>query len=56
MFVKRVEPDLLIQGAILAAATAFEAKLAEKEREYRATIATMPKVIETERRIIQEMF
>lgn len=56
MFVKRVEPDLLIQGAILAAATSFEAKLAEKEREYRATIATMPKVIETERRIEQEMF
>jgi predicted phage-related endonuclease len=56
MFVKRVEPDPLIQGAILAAATAFEAKLADKEREYRATIATMPKVINTERRIEQEMF
>lgn len=56
MFVKRVEPDPLMQGAILAAATAFEAKLADKEREYRATLATMPKVIETERRIEQEMF
>ncbi|MBX4389892.1 hypothetical protein K4H03_27830, partial [Mycobacterium tuberculosis] len=33
MFVKRVEPDLLMQGAILAAATAFEAKVAEQERE-----------------------
>lgn len=55
MFVKRVEPDPMIQGAILAAATAFEAKLAEKEREYRATIATMPKVIETERRVYEEM-
>lgn len=50
MFVKRVEPDLLIQGAILAAATAFEAKLADKLREYRGTLASMPKVIETERR------
>lgn len=56
MFVKRVEPDPLIQGAIVAAATAFELKLAEKEREYRATLTTMPKVIETERRIEQEMF
>lgn len=56
MFVKRVEPDLLIQGAIVSAATAFEARLAEKEREYRATLATMPKLIETERRIEQEMY
>lgn len=56
MFVKRVEPDPLIQGAIVAAATGFEAKIAAKEREYRATLATMPKVIETERRIEQEMF
>lgn len=56
MFVKRVEADPLIQGAILAAATSFEAKLSEKEREYRATIANMKKVIETERRVEQEMF
>ena len=55
MFVKRVEPDLLMQGAILAAATAFEAKVAEQEREYRATLATMSKVIETERREVEEM-
>ncbi|WP_235037475.1 MULTISPECIES: lambda exonuclease family protein [unclassified Novosphingobium] len=50
MFVKRVEADPLIQGAILAACTAFEARLAEKEREYRATLVAMPKVIDTERR------
>ena len=56
MFVKRVEADPLIQGAIMAAATAFEAKLADKEREYRATLAGMRKVIETERRTEQEMF
>ncbi len=56
MFVKRVEPDPLVQGAILAAATSFEAKLAEKEREYRATLINMPKVIETERRIECEMY
>jgi len=56
MFVKRVETDPLIQGAILAATTAFEQRLAAVEREYRATIANMPKVIETERRIEQEMY
>jgi hypothetical protein len=56
MFVKRVEPDPLIQGAILAAATAFEARLADKEREYRASLASMPKLIPTERRVEQEMF
>lgn len=50
MFVKRVEADPSIQGAIVAAATEFEAKIAEKEREYRATLAGMRKVIETERR------
>lgn len=55
MFVKRVEPDLLMQGAILAAATAFETRLAEKEREYRATLVGMPKLIETERRALEEM-
>lgn len=55
MFVKRVEPDLLVQGAIVAAATNFEAKVAAKEREYRATLAGMRKVIETERREEQEI-
>lgn len=56
MFVKRVEPDPLIQGAIVAAATAFELKLAEKEREYRASLLAMPKLIETERKVEQEMY
>lgn len=55
MFVKRVEPDLLVQGAIVAAATNFEAKVAAKEREYRATLAGMRKVIETERREVEEI-
>lgn len=55
MFVKRVEPDPLVQGAIVAAATNFEAKIAAKEREYRATITRMAKVIETERRDEGEM-
>lgn len=56
LFVARVEPDPEIQEAIIAAATAFEVRLAEKEREYRATLATMPKLIPTERRIEQEMY
>lgn len=55
MFIKRVEPDPLIQGAIIAAATNFEARIAEKEREYRATLAGMRKVIETERRQEEEI-
>lgn len=50
MFVKRVEPDPEMQTAIVAAATAFEARLTTMERQYRATLATMAKVIETERR------
>lgn len=55
VFVKRVEPDLLMQGAILAAATAFEAKLTEKAKAYHRTINCMDKVIETERREAEEM-
>ena len=50
-----VEADPLIQGAIVAAATNFELKLAEKEWEYRETLAGMAKVIPTERRVEQEM-
>lgn len=56
MFVKRVEPDPVMQAAIEAAAIDFEARVAAKERDYRATIAGMSKVIETERRVEQEMF
>ena len=55
MFVKRVEPIPEMQEAILAAACAFEARIAEKLSEYRATLAAT-KMIETERRIEQEMF
>jgi hypothetical protein len=55
VFVKRVEPDPDIQEAIIAAAAAFEARVAEIEQQYRNTLATMPKVIPTERRLEQEM-
>lgn len=56
MFKKRVEPDPIMQAAIIAAAIAFEARIAEKWCDYRATLAAMPKVIHTERRIEQEMY
>lgn len=55
MFVKRVEPIPEFQEAIIAAACAFEAKVAEKMLEYRATLAAM-KLIPTERRIEAEMY
>lgn len=56
MFVKRVFPDPVIQDAIVQAATAFEARIDERARDYHATLASMPVVIPTERRIDQEMF
>lgn len=55
MFVKRVEPDLKVQAAIIEAAIAFEQRVAEKEREYFATLAAMPKLIPTERREAMEI-
>ena len=55
VFVKRVEPDPVIQDAIVAAAVAFEARVAEIIAEYHATLATMPKLIPTERREEQEI-
>jgi len=55
VFIKRVEPDAEMQEAIVAAAHAFEMKLIEKEQQYRATIAGMSKVIETERRESMEL-
>lgn len=54
MFVKRVLPDLELQDAIIAAATAFETRIAEITQEYHATLATM-KLIPTERREIEEI-
>ena len=56
VFVKRVEPDPIIQEAIIAATTGFEQRVAEIVREYHGTLAGMPKVIKTERRVDQEMY
>jgi predicted phage-related endonuclease len=55
MFVKRVEPDPEVQAAIVAAATAFEERVADIEQEYRSTLAAMPKLIPTERREAEEI-
>lgn len=55
MFIKRIEPDSEIQDAIIAAATSFEERVADCVQSYRSTLASMPKVIETERRNELEM-
>ena len=55
MFVKRVYPDPAFHNAIVAAAVAFEDKVQDVMREYRGTLTTLPKLIETERRVEQEM-
>mgnify|MGYP000458434182 CR=1 FL=1 len=52
----RVFPDTKMMGAIVEAAAAFEDLLADRLRDYSAALEDMPKVIETERRIEQEMF
>lgn len=56
MYVKRVEACPDTQAAIVQAATAFEVRVAEIEQEYRASLATQPKLIPTERRVDQEMY
>ena len=51
----RVEPDPKIQDAIIAAATAFEQKLAEKMAKYDAVLASGARLVETVRKIHEEM-
>jgi predicted phage-related endonuclease len=55
VYVKRVEPDPDVQEAIIAAATAFEARVAEVVQQYHSTLAAMPKLIPTERRFEQDI-
>lgn len=55
VYVKRVEPDPEIQEAIVAAAISFEARVAEVVQQYHYTLANMPKLIPTERRIEQDI-
>jgi len=56
MMTVRVFPDVVIQSAIVEAATAFETRLADKWDQYRVAMASKARLIPTKRRIIQEMF
>lgn len=51
----RVFPDAKVQDAILATATAFEEALQEKEKKYRAVLASKARLMPTERKIHLEM-
>lgn len=52
----RVFPHPEIQAAILAAATAFEERIAVARAKYDAILASKARLIPTERKIAQEMF
>lgn len=52
----RIYPDPVVQNAIIAAATAFEAKLAEQLAAFHAAMGSKARLIQTERRTTQEMF
>jgi YqaJ-like recombinase protein len=52
----RVFPNAEIQAAIIAAATAFEARVCERVAEYRARLKTKARLIPTERKVVQEMY
>jgi len=51
----RVYPNAEIQDAIIAAATVFEMKLAEKMEKYRAALKSPARLIPTERRVEMEI-
>lgn len=51
----RVYPDEKIQTAIVDAATAFEKRLNDAHEKYKATLSGGARLIQTERKIIQEM-
>lgn len=55
MVVIRIYPDEKVQAAIVEAAVAFEARLAECQEQYAAALANN-RMIPTERRVAQEMF
>jgi predicted phage-related endonuclease len=56
MFTKRVFADAKVHDAIIAAATAFEARIVEKRAAYQNMLRSDARLIPTERRIVQEMF
>lgn len=51
----RVEPDPIVQDAIIAAATAFEDRIAQRKAEYMGALKSS-RLVPTERKIIQEMY
>ena len=55
MFVKRVWPCPEIQQAIIAAASAFEQRLAAAQARYAEWLARQPVIINTERTIEKEI-
>lgn len=52
----RVFPDKVVQDAIIAAATAFENRMAVKWEEFKAAMNSTARLVPTQRRIIQEMY
>ena len=52
----RVFPDAKVQEAILNAATGFETRLSDKLATYNAILKSKARLINTERKIYQEMF
>ena len=56
MFVKRVLPDAVIQDAIIAAVCAFEDRLQLALSRYQSALQAMPVLINTERKIEEEMY
>ena len=52
----RVFPDAKIQAAIIEAATAFEARLADKLATFNAISQSKARLIPTERKLIQEIY
>jgi YqaJ-like viral recombinase domain len=55
MFIRRVYADDAVQNAIVAAATAFEERLAKKIADYRGMLASDARLIPTERKEYQDI-
>lgn len=56
MIAIRVEPDPVVQAAILAAATKFEADMTVALDDYERALKSSRRLQKTERRVIQEMY
>lgn len=56
MLTMRVEPDPVVQDAIIDAAAKFEARITAKLVDYHAALESEPRLIPTERKIESEMY